>query len=170
VPDGSIKFLPILRALATRKVDFVLIGGVAAVVRGAPITTLDIDIVHLRSEDNVARLGSALAELGAWYREHPDRKPGPELGLMLGRGHHLFMTHEGPLDVIGETVDGLTFEELDRRSDTFELEPGLRVRVLSLQELVRIKESLFRDKDKLTLAILRQVLKDEENEAQAGRG
>lgn len=72
------------------------------------------------------------------------------------------MTVEGPLDVLGETVDGATFEELDKQSDTFEFEPGLRVRVLSLRELVRIREKLFREKDKLTLAVLRQVLKDEE--------
>lgn len=134
-------------------------------VRGVPITTLDIDIVHLRSQENITRLGDALAELGAWYREHPDRKPGPELGLMLGPGHHLFMSRLGPLDVLGETVGGSIYEDLDKQSDTFELEPGLRVRVLNLRELVRIKETLFRDKDKLTLAVLRQVLKDDERGA-----
>jgi hypothetical protein len=46
VLDASIRFLSILRALAAREVDFILIGGVAAVTRGVPITTMDIDIVH----------------------------------------------------------------------------------------------------------------------------
>lgn len=165
MPDGSINFLPILRALALHKVEFVLVGGVAAVIRGAPITTLDIDIVHKRTEENVARLGAALAELNAWYREQPDKKLRPHLQFMLGKGHHLFMTREGALDVLGEIVDGLAFEALDPQSDTFELEAGLRVRVLSLRELIRIKEQLSRDKDKLTLAILRQTLKSDEPRA-----
>ena len=164
MPDGSTNFLPILRALAEHKVDFVLVGGVAAVIRGAPITTLDIDIVHSRTEANVARLGAALAELEAWYREHPDTKLKPHLGFLLGKGHHLFMTREGALDVLGETAEGLTFDDLDKRSDIFELEPGVRVHVLSLRELIRIKEKLSRDKDKLALAILRQTLREEERE------
>jgi len=162
MPGGSINFLPILRALATHKVDFVLVGGVAAVIRGAPITTMDIDIVHSRTEANVARLGDALTELDAWYREHPDKKLKPHRGFLLGQGHHLFMTREGALDVLGESVEGRTFEVLDKQSDTFELEPGLRVRVLGLRELVHIKEKLFRDKDQMTLAVLRHLLDDEE--------
>lgn len=71
MPDASIRFLPVLRTLTAHKVDFVLIGGVAAVVRGAPVTTLDIDIVHRRTEDNVARLGLALSDLGPGIESTP---------------------------------------------------------------------------------------------------
>ena len=39
--------------LATSSVEFVLVGGLAAVVQGAPITTFDVDIVHRRTEANV---------------------------------------------------------------------------------------------------------------------
>ena len=163
MPDGSIRFLGVLRALAARDVDFVLVGGVAAVLRGAPLITMDIDIVHSRAEGNVVRLGQALADLGAYYREHPDRKPGPELELMRGTGHHLFATREGPLDALGEIVGGMKYEELLEKSDLFELEPGLTVRVLRLRDLIRIKEMLGRDKDKAVLPILRQAMESDES-------
>lgn len=35
----------ILEGLVTAEVKFILVGGLAAVIRGAPVTTLDVDIV-----------------------------------------------------------------------------------------------------------------------------
>ncbi|MEZ4603080.1 MAG: hypothetical protein R2861_06655 [Desulfobacterales bacterium] len=46
----------ILERLITAQVKFILVGGLAAVIRGAPVTTLDVDIVHDRSAENIARL------------------------------------------------------------------------------------------------------------------
>ena len=46
----------ILEGLATADVKFILVGGLAAVIQGAPVTTLDVDIVHERSAENIARL------------------------------------------------------------------------------------------------------------------
>jgi hypothetical protein len=39
---------PILSVLRRHGVRFVVVGGVAAVVEGAPITTFDVDVVHER--------------------------------------------------------------------------------------------------------------------------
>lgn len=151
--DESIKFLTTLRALGAREVDFILIGGVAAVLRGAPITTMGLDIVHSRKPENVERLGRALSELGSYYREHSDRKPKPQLSLLAG---------PGPLDVLGEIIGGLTFDNLLQQSSDIELEPGLSVRVPNLRELVRIKESLGREKDRAVLGVLRRTLEIQE--------
>lgn len=38
----------LLQALAEQRVDFIVIGGVAAVLQGAPIATFDLDVVHSR--------------------------------------------------------------------------------------------------------------------------
>ena len=48
--------LEILRLLAARRIDFIVVGMAAGVLRGAPTTTLDLDIVHRRSTENVSRL------------------------------------------------------------------------------------------------------------------
>ena len=36
----------ILEGLLQADVEFILVGGLAAVVQGAPVTTFDVDIVH----------------------------------------------------------------------------------------------------------------------------
>jgi hypothetical protein len=41
-----LNFLEILRALTHCQVDFIVVGGVCAVLQGAPITTFDLDMVH----------------------------------------------------------------------------------------------------------------------------
>jgi len=45
-------------------VETIVVGGVAAVLQGAPIATFDLDLVHRRSEENVARLQDALTAPG----------------------------------------------------------------------------------------------------------
>jgi hypothetical protein len=45
-----------LRALAEAGVDFIVVGGVAAVLNGAPVDTFDVDVVYARDAANVARL------------------------------------------------------------------------------------------------------------------
>jgi hypothetical protein len=49
-------FLAVIHALSEHCVDFIVVGGVAAVLEGAPISTFDLDIVHSRAIDNVQRL------------------------------------------------------------------------------------------------------------------
>ena len=50
------RFAEILRLLAVNDVEFIVVGMTAGVLQGVPVTTLDLDIVHRRSPDNVARL------------------------------------------------------------------------------------------------------------------
>jgi hypothetical protein len=43
----------LLKKLNEASIKFILVGGLAAVVQGAPITTFDLDIVHRRSDENI---------------------------------------------------------------------------------------------------------------------
>jgi hypothetical protein len=61
-------FIAILETLVTHKVDVIVVGGVSAVLNGAPVMTLDLDVVHSRTPANVGRLLIALAGLDAEYR------------------------------------------------------------------------------------------------------
>jgi hypothetical protein len=76
----------LLRHLTKARVEFIIVGGAAAVLHGAPITTEDLDIVHRRTGDNVARLKAALDELGAYVRELADRKLPPSASALKGEG------------------------------------------------------------------------------------
>ena len=116
--SGQIDFARILECLARHKVDFVLVGGVAAVLHGADINTFDLDIVQSREPGNLSRLLIALQELDAIYRMQPARRLQPNASHLSSPGHHLLMTRYGPLDVLGTIGNGHAWGELAERSNT----------------------------------------------------
>jgi hypothetical protein len=52
-----------LRSLAAARVDFILVGGVAATAHGSPRATQDVDIVYRRGDDNLAALSQIIEGL-----------------------------------------------------------------------------------------------------------
>ena len=106
------KFLEILRLLRDSGVDFVIVGGVAGVLNGAPIHTLDLDIVHSRDTANVARLLTVLESIDAIFRIQPERRIKPNASYVSGPGHLNLITRFGPLDVLGTIGRGLTYADL----------------------------------------------------------
>ena len=64
------RYAEVLRRLAANDVEFIVVGMMAGVLRGAPFTA-DLDLVHRRSADNVSRLLDVLAGLDAIYRHDP---------------------------------------------------------------------------------------------------
>ena len=64
----SVNLGAILEGLIEAGVDFILVGGLAAVVQGAPVTTMDVDIVHDQSPENIAKLLAFLESIGALER------------------------------------------------------------------------------------------------------
>ncbi len=67
------RFKDALEVFARHEVELIVVGGVAAVVGGAPIATFDLDIVHARNAANLARLQAALDEIDARYRDPAGR-------------------------------------------------------------------------------------------------
>lgn len=130
-----------------------MVGGAAAVLHGAPITTEDLDIVHRRTADNVSRLRALLDDLDAHVRELANRRLRPDEAALLGEGHVLLSTRLGPLDCSGALVDGRGFEDLVAHCDTVRDE-GREFRVLDLPTLVDVKRKTGRAKDRLALPIL----------------
>ncbi len=58
----------------------------AAVLNGAPIMTFDLDILHSRQPENIARLIDALRDLGAHYR-NDSRRLTPNESHLSGPRH-----------------------------------------------------------------------------------
>lgn len=151
------RFADILRLLATNEVDFIVVGMTAGILHGAPVTTVDLDVVHRRSRDNVARLLRVLAALDAVYRHDP-RKLRPQESHLIGPGHQLLTTTHGDLDCLGAIGEGLGYEELIEQTVAMSLPGGLVVRVLSLPALIETKERAGRPKDLAALPVLRATL------------
>ena len=153
------KFREALESLARHEVEFIVVGGVAAVLCGAPISTFDLDLVHARDPENVARLVAALRDLDARYRDPAGRILRPDPASLAGEGHHLLMTRCGPLDVLGRIGAGEGYAELLADSAPRPL-GDMSVRVLGLAALIRTKAAAGRPKDHAVLAILRRTLEE----------
>lgn len=152
----------ILHTLVHHNVEFIVVGGMAAALQGAPVNTLDIDIVYSRSEPNIGRLMTALADLEAVFRTDP-RRLVPDESHLRSTGHKLLQTKHGLLDVLATIEESTSYDEL--LPDTTELEvAGVRVRVLSLERLIAVKAKLTRPKDRAMLLVLQATL-DEKRRA-----
>lgn len=157
-------FAAILRTLANHHVEFIVVGGVSAVLHGAPVATFDLDIVHRRSEQNLNRLLAALEALEARYRARPDLSP--TRSHIASTGHQLLITRLGPLDLLRTLGQDRGYEELLPHSTVIALESELAVRVLDLSMLIRLKEETGAEKDRAVLPLLRRTL-EEKSRSQA---
>ena len=76
------------------------------------------------------------------------------------------MTRAGPLDVLGTVGNGHSYDALLGQTEHLEAQDGLTVRVLNLEGLIRLKEEVGREKDKLVLPILRALLRERESSSE----
>ena len=150
-------FREILELLNKYEVEYIVVGGVAAVIQGAPITTFDLDTLVQISEENANRLLLALDDLEARYREHQSTIKPTREDLLAG-GHLLLLTRAGPLDVLGFIGEKDRYEDLVPHSAEFAMTIG-RFRVLGLEELIRQKKATDRPKDRAVLELLEQALR-----------
>ena len=142
----------LLRALDDARVEFIVVGGLAAVLGGAPINTFDLDVVRSRDEANIARLLAVLEELDAVYRIRPDASH-----LDSGR-HQNRITRYGPFDLLGPVGRNLAYDDLLPHSVEMDVGEGVLVKVLDLETLIAIKEELGGEKDRAVLPRLRRTL------------
>jgi hypothetical protein len=177
----SVDYLAILKTLRRHGVDFVIVGGVCAVLHGAPIATFDLDVVHSREPNNLARLMAALEELDARHRipGRREKRPGPshlaprdrltchsersEESRSESRGlasHQLLTTCFGPLDLLGTIGKGRDYGQLLDEAVELEIGGGLKVRVSTLASLVKTKEETGQEKDRAVLPVLRRLLEE----------
>lgn len=148
------RYAEVLRRLRSNDVEFIVVGLMAGVLRGAPVMTADLDIVHRRTAENVSRLLQVLAGLDAVYRHDPRRlRPGES--HLMSPGHQLLVTTHGDLDCLGAVGEGRSYEDLLERAPELDLGNGLAVRVVDLPTLIELKEQAGRPKDLAVLPVLR---------------
>lgn len=153
-PDRP-NWLTIFREFNRREVRFVVVGGVAAILQGAPIMSRDLDLVPDPSPENLTRVSKALVA----QRAHV---VGVGRVLDLSEGEWLrasrfwnFDTTNGRLDLLlaPDGVDG--WEALAATAEPVTLEDGTSVLVASVKHLIAMKEAAGRAKDHFVLPTLR---------------
>ena len=149
----------LLEALSRHKVNFVLIGALAARLHGFPRLTADADITPAGDKPNLERLAAALKELDAkiYTESVPEGLPFDCSPAMLARARMWnLVTKAGRLDIAFEPSGVEGYDDLKKDAERFEAF-GVKFLVASLEDIIRSKEAAGRPKDLDDVAILRAM-------------
>jgi hypothetical protein len=148
----------LIERLCDADIDFVIVGGIAGALHGSTLVTRDLDVCAVLSRENVAKLRDALRDLKPTHRQTTRPlsfldNPGPDIdvrNLYLG-------TTLGAVDILSSITGVGDYARV--REAAVEVEVfGRRCRVISIEDLIRAKESLGRQKDLLAAQELRAIL------------
>lgn len=150
----------ILKAFATHKVEYIIVGGVAAVIHGSSYSTNDFDICYRRTTKNIERLVQAIAPFRPRLRGKslPKKLPFQFSFETIRSGLNFTLTTDaGDVDLFGE-IQGLgTYEQVVDESENIDAF-GIRCKVLRLSALIKAKKAISRDKDQAVIKELSAIL------------
>ena len=147
----------LLEALVEGGVDFVVVGGIAAIGHGSAAITRDLDISYDESQENLERLGQVLVRLGARLRGVTEDVPFIPDGRTLRRMRVLTLeTPLGPLDLLGGPSGSPAYAKLRERAALVEV-AGVQVRIASLEDLIAMKKAAGRPKDLVAVEELEAI-------------
>ena len=146
-----------LRRLDAAGVEFVVIGGIAAIAHGSPQITQDLDIVFATNDANLERLGRALQDLKATLRGVTDDVPFVPDARTLRHIRVLTLdTDEGRLDMMIQPDGTKGYDQLLAGSIEA-IVGGTAVRVAGLDDLIAMKKAAGRPKDRIYVEELEAI-------------
>ena len=147
----------ILRLLTERGVDFVVIGGYAAVLHGSPRVTQDLDIAFGRDLANLEALARVLTDLHARLYGVAEDVPFVADEQTLARVELLTLeTDLGKLDLLAVPAGAPPYADLREHAASFDV-GGFVVRVADIPQLIAMKELAGRPKDLADIAELEAI-------------
>ena len=159
----------ILAVLAKHRVDYVLIGGLAAALHGSDMVTTDLDITPERGAANLSRLSEALLTLRAVSRSEATDGglPFAHDAASLSKADTWNLTTDfGDLDIAFVPAGTTGFTDLRRSAIVIEV-IGTTTTIASLSDIIRSKEAADRPKDRIAVPALRR-LQDEIDRRRSG--
>jgi len=165
----EMEFTKIFKELNKRKIKYLVAGGVAVNLHGFVRATADLDIMLLMNDENICRYTALIKELGYKPRvpvkveEFADKLKRQE--WIDEKGMKVFSVYnpknmmEG-MDVMIEEY--INFEEAYGRRKIVKT-TGVEVPLISIQDLVKLKELAGRGRDLIDIAALKEILREQEN-------
>jgi hypothetical protein len=147
----------LLQRLTEGEVDFVVVGGIAAVAHGSAAITRDLDITYAPDAVNLERLGRVLVALGARLRGVTEDVPFVPDGRTLRHTRVLTLdTPDGWIDLLAQPDGSPAYEQLRARADR-ERVAGVTVQIASLEDLIAMKKAAGRPKDLVAVEELEAI-------------
>ena len=158
IPDLAQVIPPLVGA----HIDFILIGGKAAILHGSARVTFDTDIVYDRSKANLERLAVFLKPHQPYLRGAPPGLPFVLDFPALRNGLNFTLTTSlGDLDLLGEVIGGGGYRDLLPHS--FDVEAfNVKFKCVDLPTLIKLKRAAGRPKDFESLAELQALLDEQQ--------
>ena len=150
----------ICAVLCDEGVEFVVLGGFAAIIHGSPLPTEDIDVIPSRSGANLERLATALTRLEAKIRTGDEPiETRIDAAFIRNIPHMLnLVTRFGDIDLVFTPAGTLTnYEQWLERSRRAQLRDGLVVAVADLDDIIASKAAANRPKDQRSLPYLESL-------------
>jgi predicted nucleotidyltransferase len=159
--------LELLRRLSAEKVDFVLVGGMAAIAHGSATVTEDVDLCIRFDLPTLTAVLRALAGTNPRERMNPLTPKVIDPARWVGYRNLYLVTDEGVIDLLSETLEVGRYDAVAANAVEMDL-GGFSCRVIGLEDLIRCKRALGRPKDLNAAAQLDLVKKRTQRFAWAG--
>lgn len=144
-------FEELLVLLVKEKIQFITVGGIACAFNGYVRATEDVDLLIKKDPANIRKLLNFLAHYGQRF--------GAELNEID------FSDEEGAVRVIEEfpidlfvVMSGKHFEDFEKSIQWIDIQ-GHSIPYLSKEALIELKKDSFREKDRIDVLNLQQILK-----------
>jgi predicted nucleotidyltransferase len=141
----------VVRLLDKHGVVYLVVGGQAEYLMGSPRPTFDVDICYQRTKDNLARLAAALREVKPTLRGAPRDLPFRLDAESLAMGSNFtFDTEIEKLDLLGWVEPLGDYDVLTPRAELYDF-AGFKIKTIGLEDLIRVKQHIARQKDSESL-------------------
>lgn len=156
--------------LSAAGVRFLVIGGVAVGMYGYPSATFDLDILPDLSSDNLERLVAVLGKLGYQPMAPVDpaelKDPAKRRSWFEDKNMKVFsfVKTDTPRDVVDVMIyHPIDFEKCFARRRTVAIR-GHEIGVAAAEDLLEMKNTAGREKDRMHIAALQRFLKGRDRE------
>jgi predicted nucleotidyltransferase len=148
---GKSSLRQIAELLLAHGVEFIVIGGQAEVLFGSPRVTYDVDLCYRRTPENLRKLAEALRELKPTLRGAPPDLPFRVDARTLEMGMNFTLkTSLADLDLLGYVEPLGEYDAIAAHAEAYQV-GEFPLRVISLDDLITIKQHINRPKDRDSL-------------------
>ena len=147
----------LVERLIVSRVEFVLVGGFAAVAHGVSLVTQDVDVCCRFTPQNLRAIEAAVTDLHPVHRMTPQKLPFVLTDDLCASLKNIYLnTDLGPLDCLSSVLGVGDFDEVKGRSIELPLPIGI-CPVLDIDGLIAAKAATNRTHDRMTILQLKAI-------------